>query len=262
MKPRFVGRVGPADVVSAANAAVGFLAVVAASVDVDLAARLVLLAAVADGLDGVVARRYGGTEAGQYLDSLADVASFAVAPAAVVAAVALETWSLQAGDPAALAALAVGAAFVATATLRLALYTALDTDGPTTEGIPSTLAATLVGSAVLTGMAPPAALVGALALLSYWMVAPVTYPDLLARDALIMGVVHSLAVLVPFALDRTFPWALLFLALAYLLLAPRLYWRDTAAAASGPGSAPAAMADGDPGGDRAAANADGDEDTR
>ena len=61
------------------------------------------------------------------------------------------------------------------------------------------------------------------------MVAPITYPDLLARDALIMGVVHSLAVLFPMYLDRTFPWALLFLAIAYLLFAPWFYWRDTTA---------------------------------
>ena len=55
MQPRFVGRLGVADAVTATNAALGFLATAAAVVDPGLAARLVLLAAIADGLDGVVA---------------------------------------------------------------------------------------------------------------------------------------------------------------------------------------------------------------
>ncbi|MFW6317233.1 MAG: protein adenylyltransferase SelO family protein, partial [Halorubrum sp.] len=47
MRFRFVERLGLADAVTVANAAVGFLAAVAATVDLELAARLVLLAAVA-----------------------------------------------------------------------------------------------------------------------------------------------------------------------------------------------------------------------
>ena len=95
---RFVDRLGLADAVTVANAAVGFLAVIAATVDVTLAARLILLAAIADGLDGVVARHRGSTPAGPYLDSLADVASFGVAPAALVAVVVLDATSFAA-DP-------------------------------------------------------------------------------------------------------------------------------------------------------------------
>ncbi|MFC6754147.1 CDP-alcohol phosphatidyltransferase family protein, partial [Halorubrum tibetense] len=90
---RFVDRLGLADAVTVANAAVGFLAVIAATVDVTLAARLILLAAIADGLDGVVARHRGSTPAGPYLDSLADVASFGVAPALLVAVVVVDTAS-------------------------------------------------------------------------------------------------------------------------------------------------------------------------
>lgn len=233
MKPRFVGRVGVADLVSAANASLGFLAVVVAPTDPRIAARLVLLAAVADGLDGVLARRYGGTDAGTYLDSLADVASFAIAPAAIVTTVALQRWPLGTDEPLSLVVLAIGGLYVAMAVLRLALYTAYDTGGAYTEGVPTTLAATIIGSGVLVGSVDAVALVGATAAFCYLMVAPIRYPDLLARDALIMGVVHSLAVLFPVLLDRTFPWALLFLALAYLLFAPRLYWREVDASPAG-----------------------------
>lgn len=226
MRPRFVGRLGVADAVSAANASLGFLAVVAAAVEPALAARLILLAAVLDGLDGVLARRFGGTAAGEYLDSLADVSSFGVAPATLVATVALARWPLASGRPVAYAAVGIPAVFVAMAVIRLALYTALDTAEHSTEGIPSTLAATILAAGTLAGVATAPGLLVATALFCGWMVAPVTYPDLLARDALIMGVVHSLAVVAPGFLDRTFPWALLFLALSYLLFAPVAYWRD------------------------------------
>jgi len=227
MKPRFVGRLGPADAITLANAGIGFLAVVIAFADAELAARLVLLAAVADGLDGVVARAFGGSPAGEYLDSLADVASFGVAPATVAYVVIRDGWSLSATSPTprAMLALAGCALFVAMAVTRLGLYTAFDAGDEYTEGVPSTLAATILMAAVLAGVTEPAILVGGSWAFVYLMVSTVRYPDLLARDALLMGVVHVLAVLFPYAIDRTFPYALLTLGVAYLTLGPWLYWR-------------------------------------
>lgn len=226
MKPRFVGRLGVADAVSAGNASLGFLAVVAAPIDAGLSARLILLAAVLDGLDGVLARRYGGTPSGEYLDSLADVSSFSIAPAVLVATVALQQWPLSEGSVLAYAAVVVPALFVAMAVIRLALYTAYDTRDHHTEGVPTTLAATILGAAALTAAGQPEVLLAATAVFCYLMVSTIEYPDLLARDAIIMGVVHTLAVLFPAFYGRMFPWALLFLALAYLTLSPWFYWRD------------------------------------
>ncbi|MFQ3294720.1 MAG: archaetidylserine synthase, partial [Natrialbaceae archaeon] len=94
-----------------------------------------------------------------------------------------------------------------------------------TEGVPSTLAATILMAAVLAGIADPVILIGATWAFVYLMVSTIRYPDLLARDALLMGFVHVLAVLFPYVLDRTFPWALLTLGVAYLTLGPWLYWR-------------------------------------
>lgn len=235
MQPRFVGRLGLADAVTVTNAVVGFLAVVVAPTDARVAARLVLLSAVADGLDGVVARRFGGSAAGEYLDSLADVASFAVAPAVVVVAVVRAEWGLGFAPPTARTALAFGlpALFVAMAVTRLGMYTAYDTAVDSTEGTPSTLAATVLASAVLAGITNPQVLLAGTAAFVYLMVSTVRYPDLLARDALLMGVVHSLAVLFPDALGRTFPYALLTLGLAYLALSPWFYWRDLEPAENG-----------------------------
>lgn len=222
MTPRFVGRVGLADAVTAANAALGFLAVVVAPTDVDLAARLVLLAAIADGADGLLAQRYGGTPVGEYLDGLADVVSFGVAPAVVV--VVTVTAAAGAGTPLAVAGHAVPALFVVAAVVRLALYTAYDVEEASTVGVQSTLAAVVLAAAVLAGVGAAVVLAGA-AVLTYLMVAAVRYPDLLPRDALAMGVVQAGAVLAPDLLDGALPTALLVAALGYLVLAPRFYWR-------------------------------------
>lgn len=247
MKPRFVGRVGLADAVTVGNAVLGFIAVVVAFEAIDLAARLVLLAAILDGLDGVVARHRGGTKAGPYLDSLADVASFSVAPAVLVYAVLSGHWELAFTEPSLelLLALGVPALFVAMAVTRLGMYTAYDTDGQYTEGVQSTLAATVIGAAILSGLDSPALVLGVTFAFAVLMVAPIEYPDLLARDALIMGVIHVLAVIAPTALDGSFPVALLTLGLAYLFLSPWLYWRDREESAEGPDQQPPSPNDGD-----------------
>ncbi|MDS0298465.1 protein sorting system archaetidylserine synthase [Halogeometricum sp. S1BR25-6] len=231
MKPRFVGKMGLADAVTVGNAALGFLAAVAATASVALAARLILLAAIADALDGVIARRRGGTAVGQYLDSLADVASFGVAPALLVAVAVRQTW---AADRLRLAvALAGTALFVAAAVTRLGLYTAYDGDHAQTEGVQTTLAATILSAGVLAGFADPVVLVPLVYLLAVLMVTTVTYPDLHAQDALIMGVVQALAILLsgPYGrrlvgdLGQGFAFGLLFLALSYLFFGPMFYWR-------------------------------------
>ncbi|WP_318570113.1 protein sorting system archaetidylserine synthase [Salinigranum marinum] len=230
MKPRFVGRLGLADAVTVSNAGLGFVAAVAATVDVGLAARVILLAAITDALDGVVARKVGSTPAGPYLDSLADVASFGVAPALLVACVVKAEWPLVAGaavDPGPLVAgVGLPAAFVAMAVIRLGLYTAYDTDVSETQGVQTTLAATVLAATVLAGFDDPVVLVPLTLVLAVLMVTTITYPDLHAQDALVMGLVQFAAVVSRGWYGRGFAYALLFLALGYLLLAPVLYWRD------------------------------------
>ncbi|MCL7416543.1 MAG: protein sorting system archaetidylserine synthase [Halalkalicoccus sp.] len=223
LAPRFVGRLGVADAVTVGNAALGFLAAAIAAVDVAVAAQFVLLAAVLDGVDGVLARRYGGTRAGPYLDSLADVASFGVAPAMLVIALAEDA---VVGALGAVVAFGIPALFVVMAVVRLGLYTAYDATRTTTLGTPSTLAATTLGAAVLAGIESPVAVLAITAAFCYLMVSPIEYPDLLARDALLMGVVHVLAVLIPDFQGGMFPVALLTLSLAYLLLGPWIYWGE------------------------------------
>ena len=70
-----------ADLVSFLNAAFGFLAIVSLFTgEIRLAFSLILLALLADGLDGIVARRYGIGKLGGYLEAMADMTSLALAP--------------------------------------------------------------------------------------------------------------------------------------------------------------------------------------
>jgi archaetidylserine synthase len=222
-RPRVVAALSLADGVTAANAALGFLAAALAPLSPTLAARLILLAAVADGLDGVLAARVGATPVGEFLDSLADVASFCVAPALLVVSAARSGWSLSGVSGELVLALVVPALFVVSGVVRLGLYTAYDTQRGRTEGVQTTLAATVLAAGYLAGMQMPSMLLATSALFAGLMVAPATYPDLRVRDALVMGVVQAGAILAPAALLRAFPRLLLVCALAYLALAPRLY---------------------------------------
>ncbi len=225
MQPRFLGQLGLADAVTLANATIGFLAAAVAIGDPGLAARLVLVAAIADGLDGVIARARGGTPVGDHLDSLADVASFGVAPAVFVHGIARADLGATPLETAAL--YGVPALFVTMAVVRLGFYMLEDRDLERTEGVQTTLAATILAVAFLAGVTDPLVLLGATAAFTYLMVAPITYPELYARDALVLGGLQALAVLFPTAVNRVFPRSLLVFAVGYLVFAPVFYWRET-----------------------------------
>jgi len=225
-------RLGVADVITLANAVVGFAAGVVALSDPRLAARLLLLAAIADALDGIAARTFGGTEVGPLLDSVTDVVSFGATPALVVVGVAGAEWGwptagLTAAPPAeAVAAVGVGAVFVVFSVLRTALYSRFVGEGENRPGIQNTLGATILAAAYLAGLTWVPGLLAVTAVLAVAMVAPVPYPKLLARDAGILGVVQAAAIVAPLAFGRVLPRFLLVAALGYMFLAPRFYWGE------------------------------------
>lgn len=225
LRPRFLGRTGLADAVTVANGMIGFVACVLVSVDLGLAARAILLAAVADGLDGVIARSRGKTRMGEYLDSLADVASFGVAPALLVYGAVSVELSPGALTPTAVAAVVVSALFVGMAVLRLGMYTAYDVAGRSTEGVQTTLAATVLSAGYLSGVTDPLVLLAGTAVFTYLMVTEVDYPELRARHALPMGAIQAGAIVAPTLLGRALPRVLLAMAVGYLVLGPRFYGR-------------------------------------
>jgi archaetidylserine synthase len=70
-----------ADLITILNAVLGFLAILLVfSNQFPLAAAFILLGLLADGLDGMVARRRGNGPMGQFLETIADMLSLAVAP--------------------------------------------------------------------------------------------------------------------------------------------------------------------------------------
>lgn len=72
----------PADIITIVNALLGFASIIMAlQKEAEIALVLVLIAVIADGADGAVARYSGYGILGANLDSLADVISFGLAPA-------------------------------------------------------------------------------------------------------------------------------------------------------------------------------------
>ena len=70
-----------ADIITVMNVVMGFLAILMAfSNQFQLAAAFILLGLLADGVDGIVARRTGNGQMGEYLESIADMISLSVAP--------------------------------------------------------------------------------------------------------------------------------------------------------------------------------------
>jgi CDP-diacylglycerol--serine O-phosphatidyltransferase len=232
MSLRVRERLGVADVMTLCNAVLGVVAmVVAVAVGPTMAAQLVLLAAVADGLDGIIARTRGGTSVGPVLDSMADIVSFGTAPALFLFAATFHdvARALPAGLPVpglltAVVAAAVPAVVVVFSLVRTALYTAHVAADETRPGIQNTLAASILVAGYLAGVTNTPLLLAGAVVLSVLMIAPIPYPKLEARDALVMGVVQMGAILVPAAFGRAFPRVLLGAAVAYMLLAPRFYW--------------------------------------
>lgn len=228
MSLRVRERLGLADAMTLVNAVVGVAAMVAAfTASPGVVARLILLAAVADGLDGVIARRRGGTDVGPYLDSMADIVSFGTAPAILVFAVTHAAWAPFVDEPVRYGlAVAVPALFVVLSLVRTGLYTVYVGADETRPGIQNTLAASILAAGYLAGFTAAPLVLGAAAVLSVLMVAPLPYPKLVARDAMLMGVVQVGAIVRPAAYQRVLPRLLLLAALAYLLLGPRYYWGE------------------------------------
>ncbi|MHB9286230.1 protein sorting system archaetidylserine synthase [Halobacteriales archaeon Cl-PHB] len=229
MSLRVRARLGLADVMTLLNATLGVVAMVAVvTADPSLVARIILLAAVADGLDGIVARTIGGTEVGPYLDSMADIVSFGTAPALFVFAVAREAWAPLTLDAPLqyLVAVGVPALFVVFSLVRTGLYTVYVDEEADRPGIQNTLASSILAAGYLASPASVPVVLAATVVLSLLMVAPVPYPKLAARDALVMGVVQMGVILRPTFLGRLLPRVLLVAALAYMLLAPWYYWEQ------------------------------------
>jgi phosphatidylserine synthase len=162
-----LGRIGRvmtmADLFTLLNAMAGLLGVVAAaSGRLDIAAAMVALSVVLDGADGAAARLWGGGPLGPFLDTLADLLSFGILPA-VMLAVGLPSLGVY--------GFLLGAIWLIASMLRLARFEALREPAKMRyySGMTTTGAAVLLAAFFLAGVGAWATAAWA-GVLSMWMV--------------------------------------------------------------------------------------------
>lgn len=145
--------------------------------EADLAAMLVIIAMLLDGLDGRVARALNvQSEFGKELDSLSDVISFGVAPAFVVYAVAFQDYSAEAYWT--VIAWTVTSLFPICGALRLARFNVSDGPSGYFIGLPIPAAGGVLATVSLFHAELTAPLlVAAELLLAFLMISTIKYPS-------------------------------------------------------------------------------------
>lgn len=138
----------------------------------DIALRLILLAALADGIDGTVARRlHASGRIGKELDGLSDVVVFGAAPAFLFL-----TRYVDAAGPVHPALLAPAVVFLCSGAYRLARFQ-VDSRPETFCGLPITAAGVLLAATVAGSFSPPAPVAAVVTLLlAALMVSRVPFP--------------------------------------------------------------------------------------
>ncbi len=168
---RITRDIRPADWITLTNALAGFLAIILIARGEPAFASIFILAGILlDGADGAAARIWGGGPLGGFLDSLADVITFAIAPAALLAThPGLDArWALP-----------LAALFVLCGIMRLARFEALRETAPRLyfSGMSTPGAALSVTAVLLIGV--PSWLIAATAVVaSVTMVSRIRYPKL------------------------------------------------------------------------------------
>ena len=190
--PRFRGVISFADVLTLGNGLFGFLAIGIvtgifkpdsppflpglehvfpglASGTFFVATVLIVLGMVCDALDGIVARKFGGSRLGADLDTLSDTITFVVTPAFMIYA--------KYGDDLPFQAYLAAALFLIMGMLRLARFNANPTESSTTtfQGLPTPFAAVTTALLVLAAVPTIPALM-VVTLIAFLMMSNVAYP--------------------------------------------------------------------------------------
>jgi len=139
---------------------------------------LILAAALADGVDGAVARRFESGVFGEHLDSFADIISFGVAPAVIYYAMT--------SDYNHAIACAISAAYLICGTLRLVRFGIIDL--PMFRGLPITAAGTFAVLSLYLVDSQYLAIAGTgiFAMLTALMISNVKYPKVRSMKILIL----------------------------------------------------------------------------
>lgn len=222
------------DLLSVLNALFGFTAILfvlrkANASAIENALVLILAAAVVDGLDGVVARKIGCSPIGKYLDSLADMVSFGVAPAIVTYVLLNDYLHVYAY---AYITLALCGAYVISGMLRLARFDAkpfFQKEKGYFEGFPITMAAISLASFMLVYIELPLKfypyfflLITLMGVLCFLMTSRIRYRN--RRDkriAIPAGIIFfTLFFFYAFSLPFVYPAAVIFVLTAFYVISP------------------------------------------
>ncbi len=222
------------DLLSVLNALFGFTAILfvlrkASASAIENALVLILAAAVVDGLDGVVARKIGCSPIGKYLDSLADMVSFGVAPAIVTYVLLNDYLHVYAY---AYITLALCGAYVISGMLRLARFDVkpfFQKEKGYFEGFPITMAAISLASFMLVFIELPLKfypyfflLITLMGVLCFLMTSRIRYRN--RRDkriAIPAGIIFfTLFFFYAFSLPFVYPAAVIFVLTASYIISP------------------------------------------
>ncbi|GHV46943.1 CDP-diacylglycerol--serine O-phosphatidyltransferase [Synergistales bacterium] len=142
------------------------------------AAWMIFFAVIFDGLDGKVARSLGGaSQFGLEYDSLADLVSFGVAPAAMIYMASL-VYASEAIYLSGIIEAVVACYFTLCVALRLARFNVAHVPGPF-QGLPSPAGGLFVASFILAGIPPkPTLMIPVLLLAGSLMISSVPYVNL------------------------------------------------------------------------------------
>ena len=177
------------DLFTLLNVVFGFLALLVAGAYPQYAVVFILLAAMADGLDGFLARKVGGSPLGANLDSLADLISFGTAPVfLVISAFHLppHIWP-------------VGIFFLLCGTLRLARFNVVSGKSDQFfEGLPIPAAGIALSTSVLLGRQTLTIVL--MLFLALLMTSSIPYPKI--RDLRIMAILGGIFLVVGLVLFR------------------------------------------------------------
>ena len=204
------------DLITILNILFGFTAILLVlNNGVGSAIVLILAAALADGMDGAVARRVEFGVFGEHLDSFADAISFGIAPAVIYYAVA-------SSDHHAIVC-AFSAAYLICGILRLVRFGILD--DPEFRGLPITAAGTFA-VLLLYLVDSPYLVTGVFAILSVLMISNIRYPKVRSLTILVpLAAIFTLAIVAHFiGFYNWFAW-ILFILIGIYMISP-LIGRD------------------------------------
>jgi CDP-diacylglycerol--serine O-phosphatidyltransferase len=225
-----INRISKADIASALNGFSGFIAIMFFVNNYLVAGFLfVTLSILLDGLDGVLARRYGTWhEKGPQIDSIADTISFCIAPSIAI----YSAYYIKSEPYSIVSMLTVlsSSVIVFTGIVRLGAFCdegyALDHF----NGLPTPAAALLILSSTLSFPSSPYISIGVAILVSMLMVSPIRYPKMRGRLMVISGALMIILILMNIFYMLTaspwlswYPWIALIFSSLYLLFGPLMF---------------------------------------